>query len=339
MQIQIRNRKRTYLFIVPEDHSTYFGGEISEIRTGIEFKAWGESNLVPKYYKKFSETNTNTEITYWFLLTSYGKIDPLKYEEYVKPLFQHSRKNYGSVGRPFPSLCEYCGDKELEAFFLLWPSKRTKGKDDNWFARREAFWRICYEGKEVLLPHLIGLSYISLLLSQPNKNLYSFQLEQLITSHNSPSPKTKYLQEMSNQQLEKEEVLHKINYVGSYLKTAKFNDDSFGVIQNKIDDITDQIEDAKMNGDQKKVVKLLKEKEHLETISKIVQIDLKGKDTLEYKDFVEKPRQRVSKSINRALKKIKKEHPKLHEHLVTRKTLQKGKMCSYTPDPIITWKT
>jgi hypothetical protein len=155
LKTQLTRKEHTYIFIVPEDHSRYIGGEIFEIHTGQEFITWRDSALVPEYYKDFDPECTDYMISYWFRLVSFGWLDPLKYELYVKPSHIHKRAKHGEAGRPYPSVCEYTGSKKLEKLFVTHTEimRNENGSNTN-FQHSENYRMVFYKGKKYSLTPL-----------------------------------------------------------------------------------------------------------------------------------------------------------------------------------------
>jgi hypothetical protein len=149
LKSQLEKREHTYIFIVPEDHSRYLGGEITKIKTGVEFFDWRESAKVPEYYGKFDPDKTDYTINYWFLLSSFGWLDHLQYGSYVKPIHDYKRSKYGESGRPYPSVCEYLGTKKIQELFVT-HSERMRVENAS-LQHSDNYRSVNYKGKEYAL--------------------------------------------------------------------------------------------------------------------------------------------------------------------------------------------
>lgn len=188
----------------------------------------------------------------------------------------------------------------------------------NIFRKEGAGWIVCFEGSKHFIKDLLGMKYISILLENPNisiscRKLYlpekqlpnSLPNDQEICSNNEESVHPKLDSKARN------EIKQEIEILKSQLTVAI-----------EISDIIKQ-EDLK---------------EKISELEDILKKDTNIHGTSRaFNDSIEEIRIKVTSAIERAIKKIGEQHSTLAGHL--KKSIQKGKECSYKPNPKIWWIT
>jgi hypothetical protein len=309
LESQLRRGVNAYLSIIPEDRTKYLAGRIKQIKTG-QFEDWRESPLVPEYYKKLK----GYEISYWFLLNAFGWLDPLKYEQYVKLLYTYSRKKYGAAGLPYPSVCEYHDEADLEALLISEPPtkrmrRHEREESGNRFVREKEgdFWTIEYQARPITLKDSKGLRYICHLLSHPGSEIACTELSNLDRMDGIKSSEAR--QEIMDPKA---------------LKAYK----------ERLGDLEKEIQEAEEMGNTEEVACLIEEKAKL---ANEIRSTARGGRSRAFRDDREKVRDAVSRAIKRALERIAKHHPELCSHLDESLTI-KGK-CAYKPSQQTFWQT
>lgn len=200
---------------------------------------------------------------------------------------------------------------------------------ENLFHNKGEYWEIAFQGGEIShIQDRVGLKYIHLLLSNPNKPFSAVQMSQVgqldpeMIKGNRPID----YDHMSEDQLEREEGLKKVGLKNSPDKII--NSKEILILKNRLEKIGEELE--KSYDDDPEQRSLLEEEQE-EILN-----SLKNRRT-PIIDDIKKPRQAVTKAINEAREKIGEHSPELKKYLD--QTIKTGKDCIYHPlvDLPITW--
>jgi hypothetical protein len=193
----------------------------------------------------------------------------------------------------------------------------------NIFRKEGQFWKIVFEGKEVILKNTKGLRYLALLIKYPD---HKFHVPTLIQE-----PKGNEIYNvLAEKQLSQEGLsISGIGNAGEILDSK-----AVGALKKQIKEIEEEIREAQ-DKEPDTVEKLRESKEFLEE-QLLSGIGLMGRRR-KFSDHSEKARISVTNRIREIQEIIKKEHPALGQHLIN--SIKTGFSCSYTPDKPTPWET
>jgi len=195
---------------------------------------------------------------------------------------------------------------------------------DQYVFRKEGYsWLIVFEGKRIIMEDYKGLQDIKELLLKPYKSISSKDL----FLRNSTLKISEISQSKISDFAEIEEGFTEETFQGFDINDGKKD------FTRDIQELENEIEEAKKNNDIGKIELLNQEREFfLESLSKNTGL---GGRKRKMGDDSERFRKAVSKRINDALKKIKKEHNTLWQHL---DKIDRGYICKYKPEKTLPWK-
>ncbi len=198
----------------------------------------------------------------------------------------------------------------------------------NIFRKEGEFWNITFRGKCVKMRHALGFQYIHTLLSRPDKDVSSLELQFAAAGRANPDNAVDAYAALADlhdsgrqwdDSLSPQEVMDE-----AYLRDC----------QKSIRRAKTELEKARRRGNKQEESRLQKEVALLErTLSQGIG---KAGRRRRFADRAEKARQGVRKAIGRALKNLSKEHPALHDHLS--KHLRFGRSCCYVSEVTVTWE-
>ncbi len=172
----------------------------------------------------------------------------------------------------------------------------------NYFYKRNDFWEIAYDGKNIQLVEVKGLHDIAKLMENPGKQFHCTEL------------------------------------IGSRLSVSKefvFDDRAKKSYQRKLVELQEEIKWCEDNNDLVRTSTLQKEyDEIIDHLSSSLGI---GGKTRRVHDPIDKARSAITWRIRNAIQKIEKEHPDLGKHLSL--SIKTGIFCSYNPEKTIQWLT
>jgi len=202
-------------------------------------------------------------------------------------------------------------------------SRPTEPEQSGYIFRREGpTWTVVYGGKAIHLRPLGGFEHIARLLSHPGRGFTAMELSATDTDPDLRVEPSRAAAEG--------------------LRTTKLSSADDVLDQTTIDELRGRAKELEMQLDatestpeSTKAVTLQNE---LESIRAYLRTQTRpGGQARKFSDDNERARQSVSKLINRCLDEIQVAHPDLGRHL--RAFLKIGLVCSYNPDPPITWST
>ncbi|MFZ5452469.1 MAG: 7-cyano-7-deazaguanine synthase [Thermodesulfobacteriota bacterium] len=199
--------------------------------------------------------------------------------------------------------------------------ERISGK--NIFLKKGQFWKIVFEGKEIILKNTKGVRYLALLIKYPD---HKFHVTTMIQE-----PKGNEIYNvLAEKQLSQEGLsISGIGNAGEILDSK-----AAGALKKQIKEIEEEIREAQDKYPDT-VEKLRESKEFLEE-QLLSGIGLMGRRR-KFSDPSEKARISVTNRIREIQEIIKKEHPALGQHLIN--SIKTGFSCSYTPDKPTPWET
>jgi hypothetical protein len=193
----------------------------------------------------------------------------------------------------------------------------------NLFKRSGKVWKIRYEGTEISLPHLKGLGFLGALLREPGRE---FHVPELIAAAGEAPAPTPGL--ASARKLGVELSADGLDAAGEKLDPKAKAD-----YNNRLQEIDQELEQADANRDLAAAEKLREERQFL--VDELLSASgLRGRSR-QLDDPVKRDRDRVRNVINRALGKIREQHPTLADHLDG--AIRRGKHWSYHPEPPVPW--
>lgn len=208
-------------------------------------------------------------------------IDPYKDKTVMKPFWEFIRKN-------------------PEAANVHHEPVNSFEEKQNYFYKRNDFWEIAYDGKNIQLVEVKGLHDIAKLLENPGKQFHCTEL------------------------------------IGSGLSVSKefvFDDRAKKSYQRKLVELQEEIKWCEDNNDLVRTSTLQKEyDEIIDHLSSSLGI---GGKTRRVHDPIDKARSAITWRIRNAIQKIEKEHPDLGKHLSL--SIKTGIFCSYNPEKTIQW--
>ena len=176
------------------------------------------------------------------------------------------------------------------------------------FEKQGETWLVVFDGIPKSVRDMRGMHHIHQLLQNPWKKLHAAFLRSVVAGET------------------------EVAILGSAGKMHDKN--ALGEYRDRIVEIDEELAEAEANNDQARMAPLSKER--------AVLLDYIGGRTGLYGRSREassdrkRARQSVSAAIHRALRKIKKEHPPLWQHL--QRSLKTGEFLLYAPDPPISWR-
>ncbi len=181
-------------------------------------------------------------------------------------------------------------------------------KDDCIFQKRANNYLVGYDSRVASLPCLKGMYYIAYLLGAPG---YETPVMQLLAA-----------------------VAGEDSIVGGSAGEV-IDKKALAQYRERLEDIKKDLKKAEENNDLERKSALQEEKEIIE--SEIIQASGLGNRIRRVSDGPERARKSISMAIDRAVKKIKAEHPSLGDHLGN--SIKKGMLFSYSPETPLSWIT
>jgi TolB-like protein/Tfp pilus assembly protein PilF len=182
------------------------------------------------------------------------------------------------------------------------PTAMPRTESQNTFRKKGELWEISFANKAFQFPEVKGFQDLSVLLSQPGKEIHCAELMG-VTLEN------------------------KIDYF-------VLDDKSKNSYHKKIQDLRSEIEEAEQYHDHERTISLKEEYDRLvEHLSS--SLGLAGKSRKATSN-VERARSAVTWRIRSAIKKIGKVHPQLGLHLS--KSIETGTFCAYIPENPVAWE-
>lgn len=197
---------------------------------------------------------------------------------------------------------------------LAVPGRYRNGTDDGTpsvptFRVEGDYWKVWFENERTTLKDGVGLRHIARMLASPGRRWHCADLLAQEAGYCGPTPS------------------------GSAGEASDRT--SLRSYKARLEEIAQELVDAKMENDVHRQAELREEAEqlaaHLKAVSGL------GGNPRPAADDAEKARQAVSTAVRRAMSAIEKKHPGLWKHL--RKSMKTGAFCCYGPDPEITWVT
>jgi hypothetical protein len=177
------------------------------------------------------------------------------------------------------------------------------------FRKNGDHWQLAFEGKTVVVSHLIGMLYIHHLLEIAPKQMSVLQLRRVAVPEFQPQI---------------------LGSAGELLDERALRE-----FENSLSDISNELEEAKVNNDFGRQEHLLQEKMEIEDALSSGS-GLSGRQR-KASDDLERNRKTVSKAITKAIERITKTHKELGNHLNAH--ISCGDHCSYRLEPGKPWST
>lgn len=191
-------------------------------------------------------------------------------------------------------------------------------------------WTVSFNGTTKSIDDLKGMHYISYLLASPRQNFYALQL---VTTY------AKYSGQLDHSSDGKSSIQQSNNRTsnsGDYTKeTAKVGEILDPKTKEIMEDLRDQRDEAKRNNDYERLPNIEEQIEALQ--SQIIKATGLFGRRREFSDENKKARNAVGMAISRAIRKIKRQHPKLGSYLDN--SIKKGMFLFYSPETLISWLT
>jgi hypothetical protein len=174
------------------------------------------------------------------------------------------------------------------------------------FVRKGAAWEVAFGGKESMVLHSSGMTYLHVLLSNPGRKLRAFDVVQMAKGRAGQS-----YQDDGGALADRE-----------YLKQ----------VEQEVRKLHEQLEEAIRFENHTRQAELEEDLEEMGAFEG--ELKSLGGRSRRTNSTTEKVRDNARKAVDRAVKAIKETNPELHLHL--RNSLQPG-LCSYFPDHEIDW--
>jgi hypothetical protein len=174
------------------------------------------------------------------------------------------------------------------------------------FIKKGAVWDVAFGGRESMVRHSNGMTYLHVLLSHPGRKLRAFDVVQMAKGRAGQS----YQDDGG------------VLADGEYLKQ----------VEQEVRNFQEQLAEAIRFGNHAKQAELEEKLEEMEGFEG--ELKSLGGRSRRTNSTTEKVRDNARKAIDRAVKAIKETNPELHLHL--RNSLQPG-LCSYFPDHEVDW--
>jgi hypothetical protein len=191
---------------------------------------------------------------------------------------------------------------------------------ENLFRRVGKTWTISFEGKQIAVPHRVGLDYIAMLLAHPGKTFSATELRQTQTLKRSSSlPVTAE---------ECEYAVAEANDLG-----AIPDDTAIKRYETELARCKKDLEEAEQAGQTAKANEIQRDIDHFE--GQLRQTRRPGGRKTNARSRAKKDADAVRIAIDRVLQDLKSNHRSLWEHL--NGSLDSGAQLSYRPGPSIEW--
>jgi TolB-like protein len=195
------------------------------------------------------------------------------------------------------------GFRRIDAPLAQTVAASAAGPDDPArFVRLGEGWAADYEGRQVLLPDLKGLTDIQRLLERPGEEIHCLDLAERLPSEHGG-----------------DEVL---------------DDRARAAIKSRIRDLQEEIAEAEDRNDIGRTERLRTEFDTLvETLSRALGL---GGRSRRLGNLAERARTTVTWRIRHAVRRIETAHPELGRHFA--QSLRTGTFCSYAPEHAVAWR-
>jgi len=174
------------------------------------------------------------------------------------------------------------------------------------FQRSGQYWTLAFQGVTRHLRETLGIVFIANLLAKPDRDISVVELKA------------------------GQAGINPVVLTGS--SGEMLDDDARKEYQQRIQDIQEELDDARTNSDLARIEKLEGDQESLKTELRKA-IGLGGRSRAS--NDVEKARTSVTNAISRAIESISEKHPDLGRHLT--KSISTGITCRYASEPGIEW--
>ncbi len=209
--------------------------------------------------------------------------------------------------------------------------KPTNGKNtivSNRFVLEGNYWNITFNQKPVMVNNTKGIRYIEYLIRNKGKEVHVSELFYAINptdaTHSNES-----LSDMSEEQLVEEGFS-----LGGLGNSFELTDEkTIAALKLYIEQLDDQIEEAKEYGEIEKKEQLEAKKDHI--VARLRADTGLGGKSRQSNSAIERTRKSVEKRIHTDIKKLQKDFPEFADHLQAIKT---GTYCQYKPVPEIFWE-
>lgn len=191
----------------------------------------------------------------------------------------------------------------------------------NRFVKNGDRWLFSYDRKDGAINDLKGVGDIAYLLSKPFDRIEAVDLLGRLALPSFHSP----LNEMSQEQLDKE-GLSKVP-LGRRTRVAFSSREEKGKMWRRLNEIDAEIERTERTGDFPLLNELKSQRDEL-----MNDLSEKIKPT----EGEEEARKAIERRIGTAIEKIRKQHPRLADHLSN--SIRTGRTCSYMPDRSVHWE-
>lgn len=198
--------------------------------------------------------------------------------------------------------------------------------DGNIFSRKGVVYEMRYDGIVAHTPIRTGEQYIEQLLKNPRKDIDAILL---VRQRNFNVVDTGYIE--NSYELVDQGICDSPFTGGSHQPV--YDGRAMAEIKQRLKEIDDEIKESTACDDIDAIEQLKNEKEDiLETFSANMKLN---KQSRTFSTPAQQARQSVRQNINKALKRIEKIHPKLHQHLIL--YIKTGSTCQYSPPEDIIW--
>jgi hypothetical protein len=200
--------------------------------------------------------------------------------------------------------------------------------EGNVFRKEGETWTIVYERRKLHFPDSKGLQYIAYLLAHPGKTFHVLDLETAVQGV-PPDAIGNIHDKMSEDQLTEHQLTIAGHGGGGEVVDQKAREQ----YKAKRTEIKQELAEAERNNDRAQIERLERD---LKFFEQEILTAYGRQRNRHPNSHAQQARANIIKLIRKALKKIEKHNPSLHQHLRAIKT---GTFCSYTPvPPNISWK-
>jgi hypothetical protein len=210
------------------------------------------------------------------------------------------------------------GDLRAEGLSLDEAMGRHEGAEASVFRRDGDYWTLAHSGRAVRLKDNKGLRYIAHLIAHPDREFHVLDLVTAEQGVDASARATAADVDGLRPSAESEELLDGRSR-REYLR--------------RVEDLRAEVEEAQGWGDAERAARLTEELEFL--LNQLAGgVGLGGRARKAVSD-ADRARWAVSKAVDRAIARIKAEHPDLAQHLS--ESLRTGTFCSYSPSGPVSW--